>query len=207
VAGEPVESFYEVARKIRRYSNKRVKIDFLSKEGQEGSVTFEAGDVGELITGKAFMGTVIPFRPLERLYKGSGPIDSISMGLQTSKKYLIQAYLTLKQFFQGEMSPKNFIGPVGIVAASYKIVSEAPLINYVYFLGLISTFIAVVNFLPVLPFDGGHIVFLFVEKLKGSPVSEKVQEKFLYVGWIIIGGFFLYLVWQDVFRIVKGVFI
>ena len=92
------------------------------------------------------------------------------------------------------------MGPVGIVAFSYQIVTEKPLIHYAYFLGFISAFIAVFNCLPILPFDGGHIVFLLVEKIKGSAVNERIQGTVAYAGWIAVGGLALYVTFNDVVR-------
>ena len=74
------------------------------------------------------------------------------------------------------------------------------MIYYVYFLGLISAFIAVFNSLPLLPFDGGHILFLLAEKIKGSPISEKVQAGFQYAGLALVGVFALYVTFNDIVR-------
>jgi len=100
----------------------------------------------------------------------------------------------------GLFSPKSLMGPVGIVSLSYKIVAERPLIDYVYFLGLISAFLAVFNILPLLPFDGGYIVFLLVEKIKGSPVGVRVQEKAASVGWVLVIALVLYVTFNDIVR-------
>ncbi|GAH96410.1 unnamed protein product [marine sediment metagenome] len=64
------------------------------------------------------------------------------------------------------------------------------MVYYVYFLGLISACIAVFNFLPLPPLDGGLIVLLLVEKIKGSALSERAQGVIAYAGWVLIGGFF-----------------
>jgi len=122
------------------------------------------------------------------------------MGYRKTTMFIAQAYVTLQRVMGGLVSPKNFIGPVGIATLSYRIVAEQPLIYYVYFLGLISAFIAVFNFLPLLPFDGGHIVFLLVEKIKGSAVSERVQGVVTYAGLALVGAFFLYVTFNDIVR-------
>ena len=92
------------------------------------------------------------------------------------------------------------MGPVGIITLSYRIVAERPLIEYAYFLGLISAVLAVFNLLPLLPFDGGHIVFLLVEKIKGSAVSERVQGTIAYAGWVLVGALILYVTFNDIVR-------
>ena len=100
----------------------------------------------------------------------------------------------------GVVSPKALMGPVGIATFSYRIVADRPLIYYVYFLGLLSAMIAVFNFLPLPPLDGGLVVLLLVEKIKGSPLSERVQEIIAYTGWILVGTLFLYVTFNDIVR-------
>jgi regulator of sigma E protease len=59
----------------------------------------------------------------------------------------------------------------------------------------------VFNFLPLLPFDGGHIVLLLVEKIKGSALSERTQGIIAYVGVVFIIVLFLYLTLNDIVNI------
>jgi len=106
--------------------------------------------------------------------------------------FILNSFQTLKSLIFGYVSPKYLSGPVGIVTMSYRIIKDYPLVYYMNFIGLISACIAVFNALPLLPFDGGHIVFLIIEKVKGSPINEKVQLYFLYAGLIAVLAFALY---------------
>ena len=114
--------------------------------------------------------------------------------------FVAQTYLTLKRLIGGVVSPKNLMGPVGIIAFSYRIVAEQPLVDYVYFLGLISAAIAVFNLLPLPPLDGGLIVLMLIEKIKGSALSERTQGVIAYTGWVLIGTLILYVTFNDVVR-------
>jgi regulator of sigma E protease len=114
--------------------------------------------------------------------------------------FIAQTYLTLKRLIGGVISPKLLSGPVGIIAFSYRIVAEQPLVYYVYFLGLISAAIAVFNLLPLPPLDGGLIVLMLIEKVKGSALSERVQGVIAYTGWAIIGTLILYVTFNDIVR-------
>ena len=115
--------------------------------------------------------------------------------------WIAQTYVTLKRLVGRDVEPQNLTGPIGILVGSYMIVAEQPLIYYAYLLGVISAIIAVFNFLPLLPLDGGHIVFFLVEKIKGSPVSERIQGTIAYAGWVLVGVFFVYLTFNDIVRI------
>jgi len=206
VNGAAVKSFYDAAKQLSNYRGKDVRVDYLTGEQLAGSASIKVGEGEDLVTVKSVLTDNIPFMQLQRLYKAGNPIEAVGMGLGTSVKYVKQAYLTLSKLVRGKLSPKSVVGPVGIVAVSYKVASQASKIYYIYFLGLISTFIAVVNLVPILPFDGGHLFFLAIEKIKGSPVSEKIQEKAVYAGLVLVGGFVLYVTWQDIVRIMQGVF-
>jgi regulator of sigma E protease len=135
---------------------------------------------------------------MQRMYKADGPVDAMKMGYKRTKIFIVQTYVTLYQLISGLVSPKELMGPVGILTFSYKIVAAQPFIYYVYFLGLISASIAVLNFLPLPPFDGGLTVLLLVEKIRGSALSVRTQEIIAYVAWGLIGSLMLYVTFNDV---------
>ena len=145
----------------------------------------------------------IPFEDLKRRYKADGPVNALIMGYRKTIMFIAQTYVTLKRLVGGLVSPKNLMGPVGIITFSYRIVSEQPLVYYIYFLGLISAVIAVFNFLPLPPLDGGLVVLLLVERIKGSALSEKAQAIVAYTGWALILTLILFVTYNDISNIVK----
>jgi regulator of sigma E protease len=199
VDGVKVSNFYDIISQIAGRKS-QVAIDWRLDSETAGDVALDAGTAEDSITIKSSFAEFVPFEYLERLYKASGPIDAFVMGYRKAAMFVKQSLMTLHRFIRGLVSAKNFMGPVGIAAYSYKIVTEKPLIYYLYWLGLISAFIAVLNSLPLLPFDGGHIVFLLVEKIKGSPVSEQIQGIILYIGLVLVGTFVLYVTFNDIVR-------
>jgi regulator of sigma E protease len=200
VDGVPVSSFYDIVGEIRKKPGQWVTIDYRLDAAAAGSVALSAGADAECITVRSYFAEFVPFEDLERLYKARGPIDAIVMGCRKTIVFITWAYLSLKRFLSGLVSPKEFMGPVGVVTLGYIVLTEKPLIYYLYILGLISAFIGVLNSVPVLPFDGGHIVFLLIEKIKGSPVSERVQVALAYAGWLLVGAFALYVTFNDIIR-------
>ncbi len=201
VDGQAVSSFYDVIREIRRYpAADRITLDWRLDERTAGSVALNIGAGSGFITVKSTFSQEIPFDSLRRTYKASGPIDAIVMGHSRTVMFVAQTYLTLKRLLGGLVSPKNLMGPVGIITFSYRIVSEQPLVYYVYFLGLISAVIAVFNFLPLPPLDGGLVMLLLVEKAKGSAITERVQTIIAYAGWALILTLILYVTFNDIVR-------
>jgi len=201
VDGQAVSNFYDVIREIRRYpASDRITIDWRLDERTAGSVALTIGVASEGITVKSAFAPDIPFGALRRTYKANGPVDAIVMGYRRTVMFVAQTYLTLKRLLGGLVSPKNLMGPVGIITFSYRIVSQQPLVYYVYFLGLISAVIAVFNFLPLPPLDGGLVLLLLVEKAKGSALTERVQTIIAYAGWALILTLILYVTFNDIVR-------
>ncbi len=136
--------------------------------------------------------------------KGTGPGDSIALGIKKAQQSMQQVYITLLRVSQGSVHPRNFQGPVGIAHTGTKIAKKG-WTYLMFFLGLISVNLAVVNFLPIPVVDGGHILFLIIEKIKGSPVGPRVQNAALFTGLALIACMFLYVTYNDIVRFIKDV--
>jgi regulator of sigma E protease len=200
VDGAPVFSFFDVAREIRKYPGQRITIDYRLNEQVAGAVSMAVPGGEDLYSVKSAIAEPIPFKPLEKTYKADGPVDAVVMGYRKTVMFVAQTYVTLRRLIGGLVSPKDLMGPVGIITLSYRIVADRPFVYYVYFLGLISAAIAVFNFLPLPPLDGGLVVLLLVEKIKGSALSERVQAIIAYTGWTLIGSLILYVTFNDIVR-------
>jgi regulator of sigma E protease len=201
VNGIEVSNFYDCLREIHKNAGRHITIDYRLDEEISGSVVLDVGDDKAFITVKSAFAEYVPFEDLKRLYKASGPIDAVVMGYKKTIMFIAQTYVSIRRLIGGLVSRRELSGPVGIIAMTYRIAAEQPLIYYVYFLGIISVLLAVFNFLPLLPFDGGHIVLLLVEKVKGSALSERTQGIIAYAGVVFIIVLFLYLTLNDIVNI------
>ena len=200
VDGAPVASFYDVVREIKRYPGERITIDWRLDGETAGNVALNVATGGDFITINSTFVDRIPFDRLEIEFKAGGPVDAVLMGYRKTVMFIAQTYVTLKRLVGGLVSPDNLMGPLGIISISYKIVAYQPFVYYIYFLGLISAVIAVFNFLPLPPLDGGLVVLLLVEKVRGAAFSERVQAIIAYTGWILILGLFIYVTFNDIVR-------
>jgi regulator of sigma E protease len=93
--------------------------------------------------------------------------------------------------------------PVGIVQGSSAAVNEG-LVNYLWVLGLISLSLALLNLLPLLPLDGGHIFFSLLEAISGRAVAREVYERFSAIGIALVLMLFFIGLSNDVGRIGGG---
>jgi regulator of sigma E protease len=205
VNGEPVASFYDVVATIRRWEGQSPVLEY-QLDGVEGGVTLPAIQADSGIAVESHLPETIPLAPMQRLYRAEGPLNALGMGYRRTWSFIAQTYITLKRLISGLISPSNLMGPVGIITVSYQIVSQQPFVNYVYFLGLINATIAVINFLPIPPFDGGLVVLTLIEKIKGSALTERTQGIVAYAGWALVLALLVYVTFNDIMRTIGGFF-
>jgi regulator of sigma E protease len=198
VDGTPVANYYDIIREIRKNPGQRITLDYRLNAEDAGDVVLNVGPADEPVGVIPSFSQMVPFDDLKKLYKATGPIDAVVKGYRKTVMFIAQTYVTLRRVIGGLVSPKNLMGPVGILKVSYIIVTDQPLVNYLYLLALISACIAVVNFMPIPPFDGGLIVILAIEKIKGSALSERIQGVIAYAGVALVLALFLYLTINDV---------
>jgi regulator of sigma E protease len=131
---------------------------------------------------------------------GDDPIEAAAIGFEKTHQFIMNTYLTLVRLAQNTVPPDKLSGPVGIVHQG-TIIAERGWGYVLYFLGLISVNLAVINFLPIPITDGGLAIFLLIEKIKGSPVSVRVQTAATVMGLALLACVFLYVTYNDVLRL------
>ncbi len=215
INGQKIDSFTQMQRLLVNLANENpggfeITIDCEPNEGKTiEPLTLKLavdGDTARDLTA-ARWNLPIPwgiFKQETITLKGTNPGDAIGLGIKKAHQSMLQVYLTLLRVTQGSVHPKNFQGPVGIAHTGTKIAKKG-WTYLMFFLGLISVNLAVVNFLPIPVVDGGHILFLIVEKIKGSPVGPRVQNAALFAGLALIACMFLYVTYNDIVRFIKDV--
>jgi regulator of sigma E protease len=126
---------------------------------------------------------------------------------QAFSESIIQTYqitaLTIKgvvKLFQGTVSPKTLGGPIMIAQMAGQQAKEGA-VNLIFFIALISINLAILNFLPIPVLDGGHLLFFFIEAVKGSPVSVKVREISQQAGIFVLILLMIYVFYNDIARV------
>jgi membrane-associated protease RseP (regulator of RpoE activity) len=128
----------------------------------------------------------------------SNPLKASFIGLRKTWYFIEQVYLTMQRMiFTRSMSVDQISGPVGILQMGSQ-VAAAAFPQLMYFLALISANLAVINFMPLPIMDGGIFVFLLIEKIKGSPLSMRIQVATQLIGLALIIGIFLFVTFQDI---------
>ena len=138
-------------------------------------------------------------RPSIEARKTSNPLIAAGWGVTETRDMLLQFYVTLHRLASGSLSASNLMGPVGIVSVGSQFAIRG-MDSLIWFLAMISANLAVVNFLPIPIMDGGHFVFLLVEKVRGKPLAPNSQVVVQYIGLAIILSIFVFVTYQDIAR-------
>ena len=125
------------------------------------------------------------------------------LGFNRTLMFTEQVFMTFQGMFARRIDPSTLGGPIGIAETAYR-VSEHGLGKLLYFLAIISVNLAVLNLFPIPILDGGHLVFLGIEKLKGSPVSPNIQAGAQWVGLALLLFLMIYVTKNDIVRLIGG---
>ncbi|MGY6588092.1 MAG: RIP metalloprotease RseP [Wenzhouxiangella sp.] len=107
----------------------------------------------------------------------------------------------LGRMITGKASLNNLSGPITIAQMAH---SSARLgfSRFLFFLGLISLSLAIINLLPIPMLDGGHLLYYLVEWIKGSPVSERTQIVGQYIGLAAVLSLMSLAIFNDILRLI-----
>ena len=106
---------------------------------------------------------------------------------------------TIWGLISGKIGLSALSGPVGIYEAVGETINYG--INYfLYILAFLSINVGFINILPFPAFDGGHVLFLIIEKIKGSPVNAKIENTCHLIGFILV---FLLMIVVTISDIIK----
>lgn len=130
---------------------------------------------------------------------------AIQRGFDDTVDNILSIYAMLRSLVQGRVSPKGFGGPIMIAQVAYGAAGQG-LTELVHFLGILSINLAVLNFLPIPPLDGGQMVFLIAEKVRGRPLPDSALIAGTYVGLLMVLSLMAFVIFQDVSRLVAGFF-
>ncbi|MGO8689352.1 MAG: site-2 protease family protein [Thermoguttaceae bacterium] len=111
--------------------------------------------------------------------------EALRWGTAKTLDYTLMVFKTLDAIRTGQVSARNLVGPVGIASGAMQTAKDG-IGNLLVFLTLLSANLAVLNFLPIPILDGGHMVFLAWEGIRGKPPDERVQLALTYCGLLLI---------------------
>ena len=126
---------------------------------------------------------------------------AIWQGIKTTFLWLwliiLAFYEMIKGLIVGQGLPTNVAGPVGIASMTGQF-AKMGFVYLLQFVSLLSLNLAILNFLPFPALDGGRIIFLIIEKLKGSPVKREVEAIIHNIGFTLLMILVVVITFKDV---------
>ncbi|HXH72211.1 MAG TPA: RIP metalloprotease RseP [Mariprofundaceae bacterium] len=147
--------------------------------------------IGVMLAAQAMLG--------EEVYR-MGPLTGAFYGFERTWEMTALTVQVVGKMLTAAISPDNLGGPIAIAQMAGK-TAELGLVSFLTFLALISVNLAVLNLFPVPVLDGGHLLYLGLEKLRGRPLSPKVMGFTQIVGVALIVALMVFAFYNDLSRL------
>lgn len=138
------------------------------------------------------LGVLVHYAPFEALYQGV--VKTWNMTDLT--------FQVLGRLVVGQASVHNLTGPITI--AEYAGITAAlGLSAFLGFLAIVSISLGILNLLPIPLLDGGHLLYLLIEGIRGRPLSESTQMLGQQIGFLLLGALMVLAIYNDFYRLFK----
>lgn len=160
-------------------------------------VTVKDREGKEVIIGRIGISKKMNVRVIESKSILSAPLK----GLEGVYHWCVLTLKVVGRLLTGTLSAKQIGGPILIVDAAAKAAAVGPF-TYFNFIAIISINLAIINLLPIPVLDGGHLLFLSIEALRGRPLSEKVINVATKIGMAFLILLIIFVLYNDFMRVV-----
>lgn len=200
---EPIQNWQALVNRVQNSANESLRLQ-VNRAGEQ--LRLEVTPQSRLIENGLHQGylgvtpTVLPW-PDDLLFtQHYGPLEAIGVGFEKTGQLIRLTFSMLAKFVVGDISVKHLSGPISIAQGAGSS-ADLGFIAFLSFLALISVNLGVINLLPLPILDGGHLMYLVVELIRGKPVSERVQEVGYRVGSLFLLALMGIALFNDISRL------
>ncbi|UUS63985.1 MULTISPECIES: RIP metalloprotease RseP [unclassified Acinetobacter] len=205
IDGVKMKDWFDVVQVVQASPEKLLKIDVLrqnkivhlsvmpqGKRDQMGKFTGFLGvqsDPGKVNIPAEYKQT-IQYTPVEAMGKAVEKTGQISSMILNS----------IVKMVRGLVGLDNLSGPITIAKVAGQS-AEMGWQTFISFMALMSVSLGILNLLPIPMLDGGHLIYYFIELIRGKPVSEQIQLVGLKIGMVLLGSMMLLALFNDIMRL------
>lgn len=205
IDGVKMNDWYDVVQVVQASPEKLLKVDVLrnnqvlqlqvmpqGKRDNMGNVSGVLGvqnDPGKIVIPEDYKQT-IQYSPSEALFMAVDKTGQLSSMILNSIVKMVRGLIGLD----------NLSGPITIAKVAGQS-AEMGWQTFVSFMALMSVSLGILNLLPIPMLDGGHLVYYFIELIRGKPVSEQIQLVGLKIGMVLLGSMMLLALFNDIMRL------
>lgn len=196
-AGQPIESWNALQTAVEAHPNRPLAL-VVERGGDRLEVTLTPEIPAEAEEGAEAGPRIGVASGVER--ERLGAFEAVAHGAEETWYWIETTAGFLGQLFTGEQSPRNLGGPILIGQVSGK-VARAGIEAFLNFMAVFSINLAVLNLLPIPILDGGQLVFLGVEAVRGRALSIEQRMRLSQIGFVIVLAIMVWALANDVLRL------
>ncbi|KKI92603.1 zinc metalloprotease [Bacillus sp. SA1-12] len=191
IDGQPTSTWEEVVTIIR--------------DNPDKELTFEVERAGDILTfevvpestkvGEQTIGRIGAYNPVDKSFA-----SSLKYGFVETYTWTKEILIGFGHLVTGQFSIDMLSGPVGIYDMTDQ-VAESGTINLLRWAALLSINLGIVNLLPIPALDGGRLLFLFIEALRGKPIDRQKEGIVHFIGFSLLMLLMLVVTWNDIQRL------
>lgn len=203
INGEPVDDWMHFVNMVRSSPGETLRLTY-ERNGEQSSVDLTPGrnrletgvEIGYIGAGAEQVEWPAEFQREIRY----GPIEAVGQAVSRTGAMTLLTLDAIRKMFVGLISPSNLSGPITIAQVSGDS-ARAGMEAFIGFLAYLSISLGVLNLLPIPVLDGGHLLYYFMEVVRGRPVSERTQAVGLRIGLAMVGTLMLMALYFDLMRL------
>jgi regulator of sigma E protease len=134
----------------------------------------------------------------------TGPADALAQGFSTAARVAVEIPGGLLRAVAGILglapSTGDVAGPIGIAQQTGRLL-DAPLVSQLFFIGLLSINLAVLNTLPFPPLDGGRVLIVLIEAIRRRKMSAEREALIYFTGFVVLIALVILISIQDIARL------
>jgi regulator of sigma E protease len=200
--GAPLAQWQQVVEQVRGLAGQKVLFG-VQRADQLLEVSVTLASRGDTAAPSGYLGAGVqaPQWPADMLRQVSfNPAEAVVEGLRRTWTMSVLTLDSMKKMLIGQLSVKNLSGPITIAKVAGAS-AQSGLGDFLNFLAYLSISLGVLNLLPIPVLDGGHLLFYLVERVRGRPLSERVQAWGMQIGISMIVGVMLLALVNDLGRL------
>ncbi len=204
INGEETETWAEISEIIQTSQEKEVQLT-LRRGGERFTVsaTPEMRAVrnifGEKVGQQYMLGIT---RKAEITYEESSILEALTGAVSQTGSYIYLTILGIIKIFQQVVPTSELGGPI-LIAQLAGQQMEAGIVDFFYFIGLISINLGIINLFPIPILDGGHLALFSIEAVRRKPLEERTMLIIQQVGLFLLASLMILVFYNDIIRIIQ----
>ena len=206
VNGQTIYTWQDLSKILSQLPNQLIELEIV-RDGASQKLMLETSsyiDQKGVIKGRIGIlasNDLSKWPPEYTVEKKENLISAFFVGITDTYRYTLLIISSIGKMISGSISTDNLGGPIQISVLAGS-AAKAGYVTFLSMIALLSINLGLLNLLPIPILDGGQLLMIAIEKLKGSPVSEAILEYSTRVGIVLIVSLMVFAFANDIARFI-----